>query len=336
LVEVLITVPFSETLIAQIQEVSPDIHLNIFQGRRPEDIPNEVWGRIEVLYTDRVLPDPALVPKLRWIQFHFAGIDFALESPLLKIPDLAITTISGANASQSAEFALSMMMALGHHLPDLLAYQAKAEWPRDRWERYLPRELRGSTVGLIGYGSIGREIARLLYPFGANVLAVKKDVMHPEDRGYTQQDHGDPEGGYFTRLYPVQALYSVLKECDFIVITLPLTPETHHLISAEAFKACKPGAYLVDISRGGIVDSEALEDAIQEKKLGGAALDVFTEEPLPPTSPLWRLPNVIISPHIAGISVYYKDRAVLLFVENLKRFMHGTSLLNRFDPQRGY
>lgn len=140
-----------------------------------------------------------------------------------------VTTLSGAAAPQMAEFALTMMLALGHRLSELAVQQAKAEWPRDRWERFRPQELRSSTVGIIGYGSIGREIARLARASGATVLAAKRDVMHPADSGYNIPGLGDPNGDLFNRLYPFQAVRSLLKESDFTVIATPLTPETRGL-----------------------------------------------------------------------------------------------------------
>lgn len=335
-IEVLVTVPFSEAQLQQLREISPRLHIDSRPARKPEDIPADVWARTEVLYTDRVLPPPNQAPNLRWIQFHLAGIDFALDSPLLQKPEIAVTTMSGASAPQMAEFALTMMLALGHRLPDLMSNQAKAEWPRDRFDRFRAVELRGSTVGLVGYGSIGRELARLLQPFNVKILAAKRDVMHPQDSGYMPEGLGDPEGNLFTRLYPIQALKAMIKECDFVVVTLPLNMHTRGLITGADLQAMKPTAYLIDIGRGGVVDPGALMAALAEKRIAGAALDVFAEEPLPNTSPLWKLPNVILSPHISGSSVKYNERAIAMFSENLKRFVSGAALLNKFDPQKGY
>jgi phosphoglycerate dehydrogenase-like enzyme len=246
------------------------------------------------------------------------------------------TTLSGAAAPQMAEYALTMMLMLGHRLPDLAGYQARADWPRDRWERFRPLELRTSTVGLVGYGSIGREIARLLRAFGAMVLATKRDVMHPQDTGYIIPGLGDPAGDLFHRLYPPQAVRSMIKECDFVVVAAPLTPETRGMIGAAELASMKPSAYLISMARGGIVDQAALLNVLQEKRIAGAALDVFAEEPLPANSPFWKLPNVIVTPHISGLSAHYNQRAIDLLVENLKRYVTGSPLLNRFDPQKGY
>jgi phosphoglycerate dehydrogenase-like enzyme len=217
-----------------------------------------------------------------------------------------------------------------------MAYQKRGEWPLERWQRFSPRELRSSTVGVVGYGSIGRQIARLLQPFGATVLATKRDAMHPEDTGYTPEGWGDPGGDYVHRLYPASALRSMLKECDFVVICVPLTPGTRGLIGADELAVMKPSAFLVDTSRGGIVDHSALIPLLRERKLAGAALDVFPTEPLPADSPLWKLPNVILTPHISGFSPQYDARAVQLFAENLNRYLSGLPLYNRIQLDRGY
>ncbi len=336
IVEVLITLPFPEELVTTLREVSPRLHVNVVNARKAEDVPGELWARTEVLYTANVLPAAAQAPNLRWIQFHYAGIDMVADNPLLKQLDLMATTLSGAAISQLAEYAMMMLLALGHRMPDLIATQAKAEWPRERWERFSPLELRGSTVGIVGYGSIGRQLARLLKPFGVTILASKKDAMHPEDTGYTPEGMGDPEGNFFDRLYPTQALRSMLKDCDFAVVTVPLAPDTRNLIGAEELAAFKPGAFLVDISRGGVVNHAALISALQERRLAGAALDVFPEEPLPANSPLWKLPNVLLTPHISGVSPHYDERAATLFAENLNRYLAGLPLYNLFDVQRGY
>lgn len=335
-IEVLTTVPFPEAVIQQLRGLSPRIRITFNPATRAEEIPAEVWQRTEVLYTDILLPDLALVPNLKWVQFHYAGIDFIQGSDLLNRKELKITSMSGASAIQEGEYILLMLLALGHHIKPLMVNQEKAEWPTDRWDRFSPVELTGATVGLVGYGSIGREVARLLRAFNVKVLAAKRDVMHPEDRGYTVEGHGDPNGDCFDRLYPIEALISMLKECDYVVVTVPLTPQTRGLFGEEEFKAMKPGAYLVHVSRGGVVDEKALLQALTEKQIAGAAVDVFTQEPLPADSPLWKAPNLILTPHVSGFSLRYKERAGIMFAENLKRYLRGESLLNDYQVERHY
>jgi phosphoglycerate dehydrogenase-like enzyme len=334
--EILSTIPFTELQQAQLLQIAPSIHLSLHVVRRPDEVPAEVWARTEVLYTDRILPAPNLVPNLKWIQFHFTGIDFAVDSPLVHKPGIAVTHLSGAAVPQMSEYILMMLLAFGHRLPEAVANQQRSEWPRDRWERFSPRELRGSTVGLVGYGSINREVARLLRAMNVTVFAAKRDAMHPKDHGYTIPGLGDPEGLCFDRLYPYQAIKSMVKECDFVVVVLPLTTQTRNLLGAEEFAAMKPGAYLIQAGRGGVVDQAALVEALQEKRIAGAALDTFSEEPLAPSSPLWKLPNVLITPHIGSISPNYLQRAVDLFVVNLTRYLAGEPLLNLFNLELGY
>ena len=333
---VLITLPFPEHLLERLRAVSSRVRVEVAPTRSAEELPAELLPEVEVLYTSRVLPDPQDVPALRWVQFHYAGIDHVLDHPLLRKEGLQVTTLSGVAAPGMAEFALMCMLALGRHLPAIMDDKLHKRWPKDRFERYRPLEVRGSTVGIVGYGSVGREIARLCRALGASVLACKQDLKHLDDSGYSIAGLGDPHAELVTRLYPPQAVASMAAECDFLVVTLPLTAKTRGMIGERVLGRMKPGAYLVDLSRGGVVDHGALIQALQEKRLAGAALDVYPVEPLPESSPLWELPNVILTPHIAGASAHYYERAMELFVENFKRYLAGQPLLNRYDPQRGY
>jgi len=335
-IEVLTTIPFPESIMQRLKAVNPRIKVTLFPAQIVEEVPLELWNKAEVLYTDILLPGENLVPKLRWVQFHYAGIDYVLDSPLSLKPGLTLTSMSGASAIQEGEFILMMLLSMGHRLPELLVNQSKQEWPIDRWDRFSPTELTNSTLGLIGYGSIAREVARLVQPFNVKVLAAKRDAMHPVDDGYTLEGHGDPDGNYFRRLYPIEALKTMLKECDFVVCTLPLTPATKDLINDEVIRAMKPGAFFVQISRGGIVDENALAQALTEKRLSGAALDVFGQEPLQNSSPLWKVPNLILTPHVSGFSPRYKERAGEMFIENLKRYLHEEPLMNTFNLERHY
>jgi len=333
---ILITLPLDERLLDTLKAVAPQAEFIVHPAKKADEIPAEIWERVEVLYTNVVLPDPDAVPNLRWIQFHWAGIDHVADHPLVKSGRVVVTTLSGAAVPQMGEYVVMMLLALGHRLPSLMAHQRRKEWPEDRWRRFMPQELNSSTVGIVGYGSLGREVARLLSVFGTTVLATKRDVMHPEDTDYAPEGRGDPQAQYVRRLYPAQALKTMVRECDFVVVTVPLTPETRGLINAEVFEAMKPGAYLVDVSRGGVVDHEALLEALRSGHLAGAALDVFPTEPLPPESPLWEMPNVILTPHIAGATRYYDERAVAVFSANLARYLEGKSLFNQYHPERGY
>ncbi len=332
---ILVTEAFPADIMERLQAVSPRLEFHVHPVLKPEETPPELMARAEVLYTLRVIPRPDQAPNLKWIQFHMAGLDHLPLQPLLD-RGVECTSLSGAAVPQMAEYVVMMLLALGHRLPALVRSQESREWPREKWERFRPRELRGATVGIAGYGSVGREVARLCKGFGARILATKRNVRYPEDSGYGAEGLGDPEGRIPARIYPPQSLHRMLEECDFVVVCAPLTEGTRGWFGAETIAAMRAGACLVDISRGGIVDEEALRNALQEGKLGGAALDVFAQEPLPEESDLWDTPGLFLSPHIAGDSPKYDLRAAELFAENLRRYLGKQPLLNRFDPREGY
>jgi phosphoglycerate dehydrogenase-like enzyme len=332
---VLITLNFPEPLVERLRALSPRLQIRVHPARSGQDLPGDLLADVEVLYTLHALPEPASVPNLRWVQFHLSGVDAIVDHPLLH-SDVLVTSLSGASAPQLAEYALMGILALGRRVPRMVADKAAKRWAEDRFERFRPVELRGATVGIVGYGSAGREVARLCRAFGATILAVKRDLRSLDDRGYRLKELGDPSADLAERLYPPQAVASMAALCDFLVIAAPLTPETRGMIDRRVFEALKPTAYLVDLSRGGLVDHAALVDALSEKKLAGAMLDVFPAEPLPDGSPLWEMPNVLLSPHIAGSSGDYYERATELFGENLRRYLSDQPLLNLYDPQLGY
>jgi len=204
-IEILITFPLSEELINNITGISPQLNVTVLPAKSYQEIDEEVWKKIEVLITERVIPPVDKAPALQWIQFNYAGIDFAIHDEIIQKSGMQITTLSGAAAPQVAEFVLTMMLALSHKIPSILKFQMNHEWPPDRFARFTPKEIRSSTIGLIGYGSISREIARILTPFDVKILACKKNVMETHDTGYLIDGLGDPNGDLFTRLYPYQA-----------------------------------------------------------------------------------------------------------------------------------
>jgi phosphoglycerate dehydrogenase-like enzyme len=335
-IQVLLTVEFSTAQMDGLTKLSHSLQVAshpLSQGQAPSQ---DEYAKAEILYAFRALPQPEQAPNLRWIQFHLAGIEEHLNEPILRKPGLQATTLSGANSPQVAEHALSLILSLGHHVNQMLADQAQRKWPTKKAEIYLPSELMGTTVGIVGYGSVGQRLARLLQSFGVTILASKRDLLGESRPDFQVDGQGDPPASLVHRLYPGRALRTMLKECDFVVIAVPLTAETRGLIGEKQLASLKPSAYLVDVSRGGVVDHEALVQALQNKQLAGAALDVFPEEPLPADSPLWELANVIISPHVAGFSPHYVDRAFVLFKENLRRYLAGQELLNKIDLERGY
>ena len=228
------------------------------------------------------------------------------------------------------------ILALGRRLPRMERDRFEKRWAENRFDRFRPLDLYGSTVGIVGYGSVGREVARLCHAFGAKVLATKRNLRAPADDGFRLEDRGDAGADVPDRLYPPQALRSMVALCDFVVLTLPLTSDTRGLMSRAVLQEMKPTACLIDVSRGGVLDHNALVEALSEKRLAGAALDVYPVEPLPITSPLWEMPNVILSPHVAGASGRYFEQATALFADNLQRYITDQPLLNVYDPQVGY
>jgi phosphoglycerate dehydrogenase-like enzyme len=333
---ILFTVSFPSELLKRVRELSEDIRIHSHPTRAAEDLPEDLLHRIEVLYTISALPDADMMPNLRWIQSHYAGIDHIVNHPLVASPEVVVTTMSGASAPQMAEFAMMSMLALGHRLPEIMRSTPKERWDEARYTRFEPLEMRGSTVGIIGYGSIGREVARQCHVLGAEVLAIKHDLKQLADLGYMLEGLGDPEADIPKRIYPPEAIKSMVSLCDFVVVTVPLTSKTTGMIDEGVFKAMKARSYLIDISRGTIVNHAALLEALNNGHLAGAALDVYPIEPLPESSPLWERDNVILSPHLAGASPHYMSRAIDLFAANLKRYLTDEPLLNVFTPDEEY
>ncbi|MBM3137143.1 MAG: D-2-hydroxyacid dehydrogenase [Chloroflexi bacterium] len=334
--EILIHYPLSEDQLNSLKTFSDNLNISHYPDTPLDEIPEDVKTRAEVLLTKRLVPSPEMMSALRWIQYTLAGIDFAKGSPLFDREGFQATTLSGAVACKVAEYALMAMLSLGHKLPLTCAYQSKKIWPPDRWESLKAAELHGSTVGLLGYGSIAREIARLLQPFNVEILATKKNLMELEDTGYMPAGLGDPEGVLFKRLYPPEAIVPMLKLCDFVVVCLPLTADTTGAIGKKELAAMKKTAYLVALGRGGQVNEQALAEALREGRIAGAMLDVFETEPLPKESPLWEVPNLAITPHVAGNTSRYDQLVYDLFTANLSRYMQGEALYNPFVPERGY
>jgi D-2-hydroxyacid dehydrogenase (NADP+) len=215
---------------------------------------------------------------------------------------------------------------VSRRLPQLLELQ------RERtWQPLEGAELRDITVGIVGLGSIGRSVASLATAFGCRVIATRRRV----DAGDEAADGGvlDPA---LVRVLGPDGLPEVLAEADFVVLALPLTPDTENLIDARALAQMKPGAWIVNVARGRLVDERALLRALAEGPIGGAVLDAFRDEPLPTSSPFYGLPNVIVTPHTSWSSGRVLDRSVELFCDNLRRFAAGSALVNVVDPAVGY
>lgn len=330
----LITAPFPSQLVDKIRAVSPNLTIEqrtLPNGRWPDDWTTEA----EIYYAQGAVPSLIQAPNLHWVQTHYAGID-SLENSSLWQSDILITTASGVHAPNMAQYALTQILAWAHRVPNWFKYKQTKSWAKNRWETFVPQELHGKTLGILGYGSIGRELARLAKPFGLKILVTKRDARQLVDTGYTVLGQGDPAGELPDRIYPSEATRSMIAECDFVVITLPLTERTRHLFDEEMLKALKPTAFLVNVGRGSIIDEAALVQGLKKGWLAGVGLDVFEEEPLPDASPLWEMENVIMTPHISGFTPHYDERATDIFAENLRRYLAGEPLLNLVNRAEGY
>ena len=327
--------PVAEGPLAQVRAVSPRLKVDMRVVGSLAEL-GSTLADVEVLLTTFPLPPAEQAPRLRWVQTFFAGVDGWLERSGDHVRDVRVTTASGVHGPNMAEYSLMMMLAWAHALPETLEYQRQGVWPAERRKVLVPGELRGATLGVVGYGSIGREAARLASTLGMRVLACKRDPGQRQDMGWSLPGTGDPQGELPERIYALADLRDMLAQCDYVLLTLALTPATRHIINADTLRALKPTAVLVNVARGGLVDEPALIEALRSGTLRGAGLDVFETEPLPADSPLWSLPNVLLTPHISGVTPAYSDRLMALFADNLKRYLAGETLLNLVDVGAGY
>jgi phosphoglycerate dehydrogenase-like enzyme len=331
---VLVTAPFPSQLVEKIKAASSELnvtHLPLTDGQWPAERTTDA----EIIYAVNTLPPLEQAPNLRWVQMHWAGVDRWVDTAVWR-SDVLITNASGIHAPNMAQYALTQILAWAQRVPAWFRQQQKGQWPRERWNTFLPDELRERTLGIVGYGSIGRELARLVKPFGAAILATKNNARRIADSGYCLPGAGDPEGTLPDRIYPGEALRSMAAECDYVVLCLPLTPKSHHVYDESVLREMKPTSYLVNIGRGELIPEKDLVKALKKGWIAGAGLDVFETEPLPEKSPLWDMDNVILTPHVSGFTAHYEERAVDLFTENLLRYLAGEPLLNLVDREEGY
>jgi phosphoglycerate dehydrogenase-like enzyme len=337
-IKVLLTLRFTDAQIERVRALSSRLVVaqkSVKEGADFSDTSALFDGDEEIFYGMIPPRDLSRAPRLKWVQLHSAGINHLTNHPILQ-GDVLVTTASGIHATPIGEFAIALMLALARKIPTMTRKQDRAEWPKGKWNLLLGTELRGKTLGVVGYGSIGREVGRIATRgFAMRVLALTRGG-DKRDRGYHEPGVGDPDGtlpdAWFTRAQ----LLDLLAQSDFVLIATPLTDETRGMIGARELRAMKPTAFLVNIARGTIVDEAALVRALKENWLAGVGLDVFEKEPLPADSELWKLENALISPHVSGATRHYDERAVELFCENLRRYLCGEYLLNLVDTTKGY
>ncbi len=332
-INVLVAMNFSEEILNRLRAVSDRLNIVCYAGQ----VPTQAYADVDILYTIFNFPTPAEAPNLKWIQLHFAGLDGVVSRPIVQQDHIHITTASGIHATPIAEYCMGMMLAFSLQFPKMWRLQQQAKWADRPQDTFKPVGLRGQVLGIVGYGSIGRELARVADAMGMKILATKNNLLKPaEDLDYIEPNTGDPHAEIPERIYPTEALGAMVEVCDYLVITVPLTEKTHHMVNADILKRMKPSAYIINIARGAVIDESALIEALQNGTIAGAGLDVFEEEPLPATSPLWGLENVLISPHCSGNNTRYAERASRVFEENLRRHLSHQPLLNQFDRKRGY
>lgn len=272
----------------------------------------------------RLLPDQFAAAKhLKWIHAPTAAVH-QLMFPELVQSQVRITSSTGVHGPVVAEHALAVLLALAKRLPQAIAYQEKKIWSqRQLWsQRPRPREVDGATVVVIGMGAIGREFTSRARALGMRVLAVRENP----DKG----------AGGADAVFSATQLDDVLPQADYVLLCAPVTPATEHIMNQASIEKMKPDAYLINVARGDLVDEPDLLRALQDRRIAGAALDVFDHEPLPEDSPFWSLDNLLITPHTAAVTDKLWERHYNLIAENLKRFMAGRPLLNEVDKKRGY
>jgi phosphoglycerate dehydrogenase-like enzyme len=286
-------------------------------------------------------------PQLAWVHSATSGVEGALTPAALE-RGVVVTNARGVFSRPIAEYVLMMILSVSRRLPQLLELQQERTW-----QPLEGAELRDVTVGIVGLGSIGRAVGALATAFGCRVVAVRRSGRQGDDGARrtegapataaaedasvaTAQDERSFGEAMLDRVGGPETLPELLGESDFVVLAAPLTSETEDMINEETLALVKPGAWLINVARGKLINEHALLRALREGPLGGAVLDTFRDEPLPPTSPFYDLDNVIVTPHTAWSSGRVLDRSVELFCDNLRRFAAGEPLINVVDPAAGY
>jgi len=319
--KILVNVKLNDRQMEALRALGSD--LEVVRELDPERARHEM-ADAEVLLCFQ-LPGPLSEAKrLRWIQLVSAGAEHVLEAGV-EATEITVTTASGIHGTAMAEYTLGVMVMLARRMPLILRESERHQWKPSPLRTYYGDELWGKTLGIVGLGAIGRRVATVARCLGMRVVGLRRS--------------GGAEGlepGLVDRVFGPDGLLELLAESDFVLVAVPLTAETRGLIGERELRAMKRGAYLINVARGRIVDEGALARALREGWIAGGAFDVFAEEPLPPDSEIWELPNLIVTPHMAGGTMPYLDRALELFQENLRRYLAGEPLMNVLDKERGY
>lgn len=279
----------------------------------------------EIVFTISLRPEQlAMARKLRWVYAATAAVHQFLF-PEMVTSEVVLTNAREVHGPVVAEHVMALMFTLAKRIPQAVRLQQKGMWGQDEiWNHGpRPRELAEATLGLIGLGSIGRAVARMAAALGMKVIAVREHA-----------DRERPAG--VATVFPPAAMDELLGQSDYVVMAAPLTSSTRGMMNAERLRAMKPEGYLINVGRGLQVDERALADALRQRRIGGAALDVFAQEPLPADSPLWGLENLLITPHTGSLTEKLWERHYALFSGNLRRYLAGEPLLFMVDKWKGY
>jgi len=305
----------------QVRREFPDIEFVKLDSR--EGVVDEVRDA-DIIFAARMTEESFnAASKLKWIHAPMAGLDYVLIPPVIQ-SDVVVSNSRGVHAEPMAEHAIAFMLVFAKRLHDCLDAQRAGLWRRDEIYEKVPtfEELAGKTVGILGFGAIGTQVAKRAHAFGMRVVGFKRDITQ--------------SGGHADELHTPDRLDECLPEIDYLVIAVPGMPETDGMIGRSQFERMKPTAVLINLSRGSIVDQDALVDALESERIAGAGLDVFTPEPLPDGDPLYKTKNLVLTPHISGTSPMLWRRTIDLFIENVHRFRDGRDLINLVDKKRGY
>jgi phosphoglycerate dehydrogenase-like enzyme len=313
------------TVLVLAQEDDPQLSmlkgLRHIVGREPAAFSSAVKDPAVILAWSapkKVLREVFLMCRdVRWVHSRSAGLDNVLF-PELIASDVPLTNGRGVFSQSLGEFALAAILYFAKDFRRMLRNQMAGVW-----EQFDVEEIDTQTVGIVGYGDIGRAVAKRLHPMGMQVLATKR---HPPPGA-------DPNVDQF---YKPEDLMEMLGRCDYVVVSLPLTPETHHMISDAQFAAMRPTAVVINIGRGPVIDQAAMVRALTAKRIKGAGLDVFEVEPLPPGDPMYKLENVLLSPHCADHTAQWLNQAMQFFLEQDRRFANGEALENVVTKSLGY
>lgn len=338
--KVLCLYPFDAATQARLRALSPALDIS-FAGTDSQAGADALADlTADALLANFYPADPARLPALTWLGLVGAGVEHLKKAdPWSR--GVTVTNGSGLHGTAIAEYTLSSMLLFSQRIAERQRTQQAHGWSgpwTDPWLALLGTSLRGKTITIVGYGSIGREIARLAHAFGMRVLAVKANPFTKTDRGYTPAGLGDPDGNIPERIAGTGELQTLFAESDFAVLTLPYTPKTDRLVDAAAIAALPPRAVLVNVARGRVLDEDAVRAALQRGALRGAVLDVAAVEPVLPDAPLWSAPNLVLTPHVSAIQDPrgWWDLVAGLMSENLARYARGRALLNVVDGAAGY